>query len=135
MIRRLIASHGANALVLTGVALLTWLGLKWFALPPIYRLAYTKSPLAPYYGHTLMILAIALAWFHQWAAHFLRWLGGTLHRLLSSLLVIGALGLDATMHLFSIPHLEGWWLPLLSGSAIAGIGTWLHRHISKRRTR
>lgn len=78
------------------------------------------------------MLAILLAYFHRWAAEKLLWLGEKIHRWISTLLMMGMVGIEAFMHILSIPHLEGWWLPIFGGSAfITGITAWFHDLRSK----
>lgn len=118
-------SVGATALL---VALLVWWGLKWLDVPPVYRLARVSNPLFFYQGHILITLAVLLAWFHRWAANALLWLCGEVRRWASALMMMGVVIIDGSMHLLSIPHMEGWWLPILGGSAfITGMSVWLHQ--------
>ncbi len=119
-------------LSLCAVALLTavllWWGMQWLDMPPIYRLARAHSFLLRYQGHIIIASAVLLAWFRQRAALSLDWLAGKLHRWLSALILLSALWMDAAMHIFSIPHIEGWWLPLCGGSAfISGLAAFFPR--------
>lgn len=110
------------------VTLLIWWGLKWLDVPPIYRLARVSNPLFFYQGHMLIMLAVLLAWFHRWAAGALLWLCGEVRRWASALMMLGVVMIDGSMHLLSIPHMEGWWLPIFGGSALlTGMSAWLHQ--------
>jgi hypothetical protein len=104
------------------------LGVQMLTLPKITLFSHWPYYMLPK-GPIVLILSVLLAWFHKPAAHFLIWLGRKIHRWLSMLLVIAALGADGLLHLFSIPHVEGWWLPLLgSGAAATAIHALLHKH-------
>jgi hypothetical protein len=44
-----------------------------------------------------------------------------------------ALSGEALMHVLSIPHLEGWWLPIVSGStALTGMLAWFRKKRNKQ---
>ena len=108
-------------------AILLWWGLELLFIPPIYKLARMHSPLLYYEGHILILLSVLLAWCRGWAAEKVMWLCKEIHRWASALMVLGALAIDGSMHLLGIPHIEGWWLPLLGSSAfITGMSAWLH---------
>lgn len=110
------------------IALLLWWGLELLFIPPIYKLARMPHPLLYYEGHIAIALAVLMAWFHSRLALGILWLCAALHRAASALLVAGAIGIDAGMHVFSIPHPEGWWISVLGGSAFAsGLFSWLER--------
>lgn len=46
-------------------------------------------------------------------------------RWLSALAMLAVVWAEATMHLFNIPHMEGWWVPLLGGGFISGVVGWV----------
>lgn len=107
------------------------LGLYMLSLPDI-----TLFRVWPYYllpkPEILLGVAVLLAWFRVHAANALIWLGMKAHRWLSTLLMVGVMSADGLLHLFSIPHIEGWWLPLLgSGVAASAINALLHTHKNK----
>lgn len=110
------------------VVLLIWWALKWLDMPPVYRLARVSNPLFFYQGPILIALAVAVAWFHCSTANALLWVCGEVRRWASALMVMGVVIIDGSMHLLSIPHMEGWWLPIFGGSAfITGMSAWLHQ--------
>jgi hypothetical protein len=107
------------------------LGVQMLTLPKITLFSHWPYYMLPK-GPIILILSVLLAWFHKPAARFLMWLGRKIHRWLSMLLMVAALGADGLLHLFSIPHVEGWWLPLLGSSAAASaIHALLHTHKNK----
>lgn len=56
------------------------------------------------------------------------WLFREIYRWISVLLMLMAVSIDGVMHLLSIPHMEGWWVPVLGGGAFAsGLLAWLHQ--------
>lgn len=108
------------------IAGLLWWGIAWLDVPPIYKL--THNTMLPYRGYTIIALAVSLAIFHRWAASKILWLGEKLHRWISALMMMGMVIIDGSMHLLSIPHMEGWWLPIFGGSVfITGVSAWLHQ--------
>ena len=118
----------ALAAIVLLVAALLWWGIVWLDIPPVYRLARTHNPFLFYQGHVLIALAVLLAWFHRWAIHKLLWLCQKINRWASALMMMGVVIVDTSMHLLSIPHIEGWWLPMFGGSAfITGMGAWLNQ--------
>jgi hypothetical protein len=122
------AYHWALMSISAIILALVWWGIAWLDVPPIYRLARLNNPILLYQGHILIMLAVVLAWFHRWAANKLLWLAREIHRWVSALMLMAAIVIDSSMHLLSIPHMEGWWLPLLGGSAfMTGITAWFYQ--------
>lgn len=118
----------ALLVVSIAIAALLWWGFTLLTISPIHKMARIHSPLLYYQGHVLIALAVMLACFHRWVAKKLLWIAQELHRVVSALLMVSVIGIDAMMHVFSIPHMEGWWLPLFGGSAvISSLGAWLHQ--------
>ena len=108
--------------------LLAWRGLTILLLPPIYQLARTQNLLLHYEGHLLVALALVLVLSHRWAVAKILWISQEIHRWISALLMCGVIGIDAMMHVFNIPHMEGWWLPIFGGSAMTSvIAGWLRK--------
>jgi hypothetical protein len=105
------------------IAGLLGLGIAWLDVPPIYKL--THNTLLLYRGNAIIALAISLAIFHRWAAYKMLWLGEKIHRWMSALAMLGIIWIEATMHLLSIPHMEGWWIALFSGGMASGIAAWI----------
>lgn len=112
------------------IAGLLWWGIAWLDVPPIYRL--THNTMLLYRGYAIIALAVSLAIFHRWAAHKMLWLGEKLHRWISALAMLGIIWIEATMHLLSIPHMEGWWIALFSGSMASGVAAWIRSLSSSR---
>jgi hypothetical protein len=122
----------AKCLVACVIAALVWWGVTWLDVPPIYRLVRSHNALLFYQGHILIGLAVLLAWWRDWAAHQIVWLGEKLHRWTSALTMLGVVGVDASLHILSIPHIEGWWVPILGGSSVitgvlAYLSKWRHK--------
>jgi len=126
----------ALLLVALVAGILLWWGVEQLFIPPMYKLARMHNPFLYYEGYILIALSLTIACFHRWAARKLVWAAQEIHRWVSALLMVGVIGIDAMMHVFSIPHMEGWWLPLFGGSAAASVITgWLqrfkHRHSNR----
>ena len=118
----------AKTVIALVVAALLCAGWKFLILPPIYKLARIQNPLFHYEGYILIIMAVMLTWFYRLAVDKLAWCAQEIHRLVSALLMVSVIGIDVIMHAFSIPHMEGWWLPMFGGSAAASVITgWLQR--------
>jgi hypothetical protein len=118
------------ALLLVSIAIivLLWWGVQWLDIPPIYRQVLLHYPLLRYQGYILVACAVLLAWFHSWAAMKILWICEKLHRWLSALMMLGAIWIEATMHIFNIPHIEGWYMPIVGGSAFASaITVWIQK--------
>ncbi len=108
------------------IAGLLWWGIAWLDVSPIYKL--THNFILLYRGYAIIALAIALTIFHRWAAYKMLWLGKKLHRWMSALMLMGVVMIEGSMHLLSIPHMEGWWITLFGGSAvISGTIAWVQR--------
>lgn len=115
---------GLIALTASG---LLWWGVTLLSMPPVYRLARMNNPMLHYQAYVLITLALLLGLFHRPAVKVLLWLSGEIHRLASIAMMFSVVVIDGSMHLFNIPHMEGWWLPLFGGSAvISSFGAWLH---------
>jgi len=107
-------------------ALLACSGLEIFLLPSVYQLASSHNLWLHYEGQILISLSVLLVLCRRWLIEKLRWLSQGIHRIASALLMVGVIGIDAMMHLFNVPHMEGWWLPLFgSGAAIRFISGWI----------
>ncbi len=49
--------------------------------------------------------------------------------LIAALMIFALIGADGLLHVFSIPHVEGWWLSLASSLiAASGISAWLEKY-------
>ena len=118
----------ALTIIAIAVAELLFLGLQSLSAPKLFQLAYRLHPILTHQGPVLVVLAILLAWFHEWAARKLIWLFAELYRWISTAIMLGIMSVEAMMHIFSIPHLEGWWVPLLGGSAIiTAVTAWFQK--------
>lgn len=116
-------------LVVVGVnVLLCWWAMELLTLPPLYRQLRSQSMVLRYEPHLAVLLAVVLAAYARAAAQKLLWVCGALHRWVSTLLMVAALGMDGLMHVLDIPHPEGWWLPMLGSGAVASfIAGMLHK--------
>jgi amino acid transporter len=97
------------------------LGISFLNIPLVYKLT-TNNPLILYKGYLLIALSLVLVWKYKWLENKLVWAVEKVHRALSSILIIIALGIDGLMHIFNIPHMEGWWISIIAGSTFL---TWL----------
>ena len=119
--------YSTLAVMILDAVLLYW-GFAWLDLPPAYKLIRLHHPLLAYWGYILVMVAVMLAWFHDYVPEGLLWVCRSIHRLLSSLLIMGIVGIEMVLHLLNVPHLEGWWLPIFSGSAaFTGVLAWIHK--------
>ena len=92
-------------------------GIGVLLLPPIYQLARTQNFWLHYEGQFLLALAATLVVFQRWMIEKTLWVSQEIHRIASVLVMVWFIGIDAMMHVFNIPHIEGWWLPMVGGSA------------------
>ncbi len=110
------------ALILVG------LGLYMLTLPDIVRFRQW-----PYYvlprGEAIVVIGGLLALLCEQAAIYLLWISHKIYRVIAALLVFALMGADGLLHVFSIPHVEGWWLPLASSLvAASGISAWVENY-------
>lgn len=110
-------------------ASILWLGITSVYVPPLYTLTQHSTQL--YRGYTLIALAVAVGIFHRWLAYKILWLGQKLYRSMSALVMMGIVWIEASAHLLSIPHMEGWWIALFSGGMASGIAAWI-KTLSRR---
>lgn len=99
--------------------ILLWCGVQQLFIPPIYKLAERNNPFLYYEGYIFIGMSATIACFYRCVARQLVRAAQEIHRWIHALLMVGVLGMDAMMHVFNIPHMEGWWLPLLGGSAVS----------------
>lgn len=124
---RIITHHWALLLLIALVLGFVAVGIVWLDVPPIYRLAH-NTPFILYRGYIALALAGVLACAHRWVINKILWLSVQIHRWLSALAMLSVVGIDATMHVLNIPHMEGWWIPLLGGSGLVSSSfLWLKR--------
>ena len=80
---------------------------------------------------TRVVTAFAGAWHASMRG--IRWCGVRLYRWLSAVLFALAMSAESVMHSLGIPHVEGWWMPLLGSSvAVGAMGAYWHRARAKR---
>jgi hypothetical protein len=115
---------------LSVIGLFVW-GVQFLTIPKIFMLAQRPYLFFEYQGPFLIALAILLAWFREWAAHKLMWVCLEVHRLASALAMAAVIGAEGFMHIFSIPHIEGWWIPLVSGGTATAVSAWIHKRKKK----
>ena len=54
-------------------------------------------------------------------------LGSRAHRWLSLFLMFMLMSVDGLMHVFNVPHMEGWWVPVVGSSAAMVVtGKWVN---------
>ena len=118
----------AQTIIALTIAGLLYLGFQMLSVPKIFLLVQRPYPILAYEGPILVAMAVGLAWFREWLAHRLVWIFMEIHRLISALLIMAVVGAEGFMHAFNIPHLEGWWIPLVGGGAAAtAITSWLRK--------
>ena len=109
------------------IGLVVW-GSELLFIPPVIKQARLHSTFWYYQGYLLIAVAILLLCFHRLAIKKIMWIYQEVHRWMSALMMMGVVMIDSSMHLLSIPHMEGWWLPIFGGSAfITGMSAWLHQ--------
>lgn len=116
-----------HRLVIAASVALAALGLYMLTLPDIALFRQWPYRMLPR-AEIVIALAVALGCFSRHAAHYVLWLGLKLYRIAAALMVLALMGAEGLLHVFSIPHVEGWWISL-AGSLIAasGIGAWLKK--------
>ena len=112
---RLITFYWAHILLGMLILSLVALSITWLDVPPIYRLTH-HNPFMLYRGYVVLGLVALLACFHRWAIAKMIWLSMQIHRWVSALVMLSVIGVDASMHVLNIPHMEGWWMPLIGSS-------------------
>lgn len=109
----------AGGLCLLGIHMASLSAISLFRQWPYYLLPEPK---------TLWFLAVLLVWLRNKAASYLLWIAAKLHRTISLLLLVAALGADGLLHIFSIPHMEGWWVSLIgSSAALSAVHIWIQK--------
>lgn len=104
------------------------LGMRMLTIPKIFMLAQGPYSYLPYEGPGLVVAAVLLAWFRESAVRSLLWLFHELHRWLTALLAAVVMGAEGFMHVLGIPHIEGWWIPMLgSGAFVTAISLCLQK--------
>lgn len=106
----------ARLIVATMTAGFLWWGIIWIDVPPVYRLARSHNMFLFYQGYILIVIAVLIAWFHHLVEAKLLWIAEKIHRFISVLIMLGVVWTEGAMHIFNIPHMEGWWISLLGGS-------------------
>ena len=117
----------AKAAIALAVAGLLILGLQFLTIPKIFMLINRPGSILLYEGPVLISLAVLLAWFREWATCKLLWLFEEMHRWLSGIIITAAVSLEGVMHVVGIPHVEGWWIPLIGGGSLATLSIWLQK--------
>jgi hypothetical protein len=117
--------HAAKCIIACIVAALCWWGVTLLNMPPVYRMVRAHNAILLYQGYVLLGSAVLLAWFHDLAAHKMVWLGARLHRWVAALVMVCVLWAEGTMHLINVPHLEGWWMPILGSGVCTGVLAYL----------
>lgn len=103
-------------------------GFYMLTLPDIARFRQWPYYMLPR-GEVLIATATLLALFCKQAALYILWLSNKVYRVVAALSVIALIGVDGLLHVFSIPHVEGWWLPLASSLiAASGISAWIEKY-------
>lgn len=118
----------ATSVIALLVAELLFLGFQTLGRVKLFQLMHVPYRFLGHSGTLLILLASALAWFHEWAARMLVGLVLEVYRRIATFIMLAVIGAEGFMHIFSLPHLEGWWAPLLGSSAIAtAVTAWFHR--------
>lgn len=118
----------ALLLTLLFALMLMTLGLYMLTLADIVRFRQWPYYMLPR-GEIIITVGIALAVFCKQVSHYLLWLGNKLYRVIAALMIFALIGADGLLHVFSIPHVEGWWLSLASSLiAASGISAWVEKY-------
>ena len=71
--------------------------------------------------------ALVRAW--RWLLQSIVKVATKIHGALSALVLLFALSSESVLHALNIPHVEGLWLTLVGGGAVAtSLALWLHKH-------
>jgi hypothetical protein len=104
------------------------LGCYSMTLPNITRFMQWPFYMIPR-GEILILASFLLVLFCGQCANFILFVSRKLSHLLAFLLVFMLIGADGIFHMLSIPHIEGWWLPLASALLTGnGIIQWLKKY-------
>lgn len=109
------------------VLTLGWLAIEWLDLLPEHEVAgHAHEDASPYLGYLALVLIALLIAFRRVAIQKMQWALERAHRWASMLAMMGVVWIEAAMHLLNIPHMEGWWVPVLGGSsALSASMAWL----------
>lgn len=106
------------------LVLLTILSMIFFGfanlLSPSYIQVASDNYFVKYQGYIFIFIGFCLIPFYFWLVEKIIWLSQEIYRFISTIIMFFILGIEGAMHFLNIPHVEGWWIPLLSGGA-AGI--------------
>lgn len=125
----------AHVVIVLLAALLAWWGYAAMHMPAA-TLAHEPHDhdTLPYQGEILIAIAAFIFCFQRWLSQKLVWVFQGIYRLASLLMLVTVGGLEGLMHILSIPHMEGWWIPLLGSSALmGGMVAWFKSFKSRRR--
>lgn len=103
-------------------------GLYMLTLPDITRFRQWPYYILPR-GEVIVAVAILLVVFCRKVSRHLLWIGHKIYRVIAALLIFALIGADGLLHVLSIPHMEGWWLPLASSLiAASGVSAWVGKN-------
>lgn len=123
----------ANFAVYTLAALLCIAGLYTLHEPHTHEHAGWLETFEQIVAYAMLIGAALLIYFRQPAAENIRWFAARVHRWLSAIFLSALFGLESLLHVLGIPHMEGWWIPLLgSGALFSAIAIWFGKWKRKR---
>ncbi len=107
------------------VCLLSFWAFKELTTPKVLMFGQKPSMFKSLLGPLLLVASVAVAWFrHEVEAVFV-WVASKTQRLLVAIGSAALIAIEFLLHIFSVPHIEGWWMMLLS--AIPFVGVLIHR--------
>lgn len=122
MMRRLTIARICTALL--GLPL-GWVAYLWLDVTRIESLAHADDLVFVYRGYAAMLIALVLVCFNRQIVNGAVWISERMYRWISMLTVLGVIWMEAAMHMLNIPHVEGWWMPIIGGgSALSASMAW-----------
>ncbi|MFN5351847.1 MAG: hypothetical protein ACK5BE_04445 [Alphaproteobacteria bacterium] len=106
-----------------------------YSVKLILEPSFSPDSLRNYLGYLLVFLACLLVIFYRWLVNKIIWLSQEVYRLVSAIIMVLMVGIEGALHFFSIPHIEGWWIPMLGGGLITTVVAYFHKLKSKIKKR
>ncbi len=79
-------------------------------------------------SYVLIGLGLLAAALNKYAVRGLEWLLNKIYRAVSFILMLGVLFSESVLHLLNVPHVEGWWIPILGSSVFAtATAAWIYK--------
>jgi hypothetical protein len=102
------------------IILAAW-GIREIAAPLTLAFGQKPSFFLRYGGWLACVAAMLILCFFGKVSMGVQWLIGSLRRLVFLLAALLMVAVEMLLHVTGIPHLEGWWIPLVGSGVFAGI--------------